>query len=252
MSETSFTVEILPDRIKLRAKAGENLADVLARAGISLSLYCHERGICGKCAVRILSGALPFPAAQEAALIEGRGLGPDHRLACLYEVRGDVILETLPGSRLERIAVIESGASAMAFIDPAVKKLPLILEKPSLYSPTAIADSLRAALRSPRLALPLGVLSKLGGSPALAPARPITAVLYDDVEVLDIESDEGGGEIFGLAVDLGTSTVAAGLIDLRTGKVVDRAAAVNAQNSYGADSSPGSPLPSRIPTTSGA
>ena len=235
MSETSFTVEILPDRIKVRAKAGENLADILARAGIPLSLYCHERGICGKCAVRILSGALPFPAAQEAALIEGRGLGPDHRLACLYEVRGDVVLETLPGSRLERIAVIESGASPMAFIDPAVRKLPLVLEKPSLYSPTAIADSLRAALRSPRLILPLGALSKLGGSPALAPARPIIAVLYDDVEVLDIESEEGGGEIFGLAVDLGTSTVAAELVDLRTGKVVDRTAAVNAQNAYGAD-----------------
>ena len=110
-----------------------------------------------------------------------------------------------------------------------------VLEKPSLYSPTAIADSLRATLRSPGLVLPLPALSKLGGSPALAPSRPVTAVLYDDIEVLDIESEEAGKEVFGLAVDLGTSTVAAELVDLRTGKVVDRAAAVNAQNSYGAD-----------------
>ena len=235
MNEATFTVEILPDRIKVRAKAGEILAEVLARAGIPLSLYCHERGICGKCAVRILSGALPFPAAQEAALIEGRGLGPDHRLACLYEVRGDVVVETLPGSRLERIAVIESGALSTAFIDPAVKKLSLVLEKPSLYSPTAIADAFRTSLRSPGLVLPLAALSKLGGSPALAPSRRVTAVLYDDTEVLDVEPDESGREIFGLAVDLGTSTVATELVDLRTGKVVDRAAAVNAQNSYGAD-----------------
>lgn len=235
MSEQTFTVEILPDRIRTRAKAGEVLADVLSRAGISLSLYCHKRGICGKCAVRVLSGALPFPAALEAALIEARGLGPDHRLACLYEVRSDVVVETLPGSRLERISVIESGGPFSAFIDPAVRKLSLALEKPSLYSPTAIADSLRTALRSPGLVLPLPVLAKLGGSPALAPSRPVTAVLYDDFEVLDIESEEAGKEIFGLAVDLGTSTVAAELVDLRTGKVVDRAAAVNAQNSYGAD-----------------
>jgi uncharacterized 2Fe-2S/4Fe-4S cluster protein (DUF4445 family) len=235
MTDSPYTVEVLPDRIKVRARAGEILADVLSRAGIPISLYCHKRGICGKCAVHILSGALPFPAALEASLIEGRGLGPDHRLACLYEVRGDIVVETLPGSRLERIAVIDSGAPSAAFIDPAVRKLSLVLQKPSLYSPTAVADSLRAALKSPGLILPLAALSKLGGSSALAPARPVTAVLYDDNEILDVELEESGPEIFGLAVDLGTSMVAAELVDLRTGKVLDRAAAVNAQNSYGAD-----------------
>ena len=116
MTETTFTVEILPDRIKVRAKAGEVLADVIARAGIPLSLYCRQRGICGKCAVRVLSGALPFPGALEAALIEGRGLGPDHRLACLYEVRGDIVVETLPGSRLERV-----GGREIRHGDPAAQ-----------------------------------------------------------------------------------------------------------------------------------
>lgn len=235
MTETTFTVEILPDRVKARARPGEVLADVLTRAGIPLSLYCHKRGLCGKCAVRILSGALPFPGALEASLIEGRGLGPDHRLACLYEVRGDVVVETLPGSRLERVAVIESGMAASAYVDPAVRKLPLVLDKPSLYAPTAVADALRGALKSPGLALPLCVLSKLGGSAALAPARGVTAVLYGDDEVLDLEAEGSGAEIFGLAVDLGTSTVAAELVDLRSGKVVDRTAAVNPQNSYGVD-----------------
>jgi uncharacterized 2Fe-2S/4Fe-4S cluster protein (DUF4445 family) len=234
MTDTSFTVEILPDGIKVRARAGELLADVLARAGIPLALYCHERGLCGKCAMRILSGPLPFPAALEAALLEARGLGPDHRLACLYAVRSDISVETLPGSRLERIAILDTGLPAAAFVDPAVRKLSLSLEKPSLYSPTAVADSLRTLLKSPGLVLPLAVLSKLGG-PSLAPARPVTAVLYDDREILDIESEEAGREIFGLAVDLGTSTVVAELVDLRTGKVVDRVAAVNPQNAYGAD-----------------
>src|SRR4030042_1736720 len=99
MTETTFPVEIRPDRIKVRARAGEVLADVLVRAGIPLSLYCHQRGICGKCAVRVLGGPLPFPAELEASLLESRGLGPDHRLACLYEVRSDIDVETLAGSR---------------------------------------------------------------------------------------------------------------------------------------------------------
>jgi uncharacterized 2Fe-2S/4Fe-4S cluster protein (DUF4445 family) len=218
MTDTSFTVQVLPDGIKVRARAGEVLSDVLARAGIPLSLYCHRRGICGKCAVRILNGPLPFPAAQEASLLENRKLGPDHRLACGYEVCSDLTVETLPGSRLEKIAVLDTGVPSAVFIDPAVKKLSLILEKPSLYSPTAVADTLRAQLKSPGLGLPLAVLSKLGG-PILAGGRPATAVLYDDREILDIEPDDTGSETYGLAVDLGTSTVVAELVDLRTGKI---------------------------------
>jgi uncharacterized 2Fe-2S/4Fe-4S cluster protein (DUF4445 family) len=234
MSDTMFTVEILPEGTKVRARPGDVLADVLVRAGIPLSLYCHQRGVCGKCAVRILSGPLPFPAALEASLLERRGLGPDHRLACLYVVRSDVTVETLPGSRLEKVAVLDTGLPSAAFVDPAVKKLSVVLQKPSLYAPIAVADSLRAQLRSPDLVLTLAALSKLGGA-ILGPSHPVAAVLYDDREVLDIEPDEPGREAFGLAVDLGTTTVAAELVDLQTGRIADRAAAVNAQNSYGAD-----------------
>jgi uncharacterized 2Fe-2S/4Fe-4S cluster protein (DUF4445 family) len=234
MTETSYTVEILPDGLKVKAKPGEVLADVLRRAGIPLSLYCHGRGVCGKCAVRILSGPLPFPAAVEASLLEGRGLGPDYRLACLYAVRSDVVVETLPGSRLEKIAVLDTGLPSAAYVDPAVKKLDLVLEKPSLFAPTAAADSLRAQLRSPGLTLTLSALSKLGGT-VLGASRPVSAVLYDDREVLEIEPEGTGPETFGLAVDLGTTAVVAELVDLRTGRIADRESAVNAQTSYGAD-----------------
>ena len=234
MTETTYTVEILPDGLRVKARAGEILADVLRRAGIPLGLYCHGRGVCGKCAVRILSGPLPFPAAVEASLLEGRGLGPDHRLACLYAVRSDIVVETLPGSRLERIAVLDTGLASAAYVDPAVKKLDLVIEKPSLFAPTAAADALRAQLKTPGLTLTLSALSKLGGA-ALGPSRPVSAVLYDDREVLEIEPEGAGPEIFGLAVDLGTTAVVAELVDLRTGRIADRESAVNAQTSYGAD-----------------
>ncbi len=234
MTETQFTVHVRPDGTKTKAKAGEVLADVLIRAGVPLSLYCHKRGICGKCAVRIVAGPLPFPDAVEAALLDGRNLGPDHRLACRYEVRGDVTVEILPGSRLERIAVLETGAPSAVLVDPAVKKLALVLDKPSLQSPLAVTDTLRRLLKSPAISLPLAALVKLGG-PALTRGHPLKAVLYDEREVIDIEPGDTGDEAFGLAIDLGTSTVVAELVDLRTGKVVERASAVNAQNAYGAD-----------------
>jgi uncharacterized 2Fe-2S/4Fe-4S cluster protein (DUF4445 family) len=234
MTEMQFTVHVMPDGTKTRAKAGEVLADVLTRSGVPLSLYCNKRGICGKCAVRIVAGPLPFPDTLEAGLLENRKLGPDHRLACRYEVRSDVTVEILPGSRLERIAILETGAPSAVLVDPAVKKLALVLGKPSLRSPLAVTDTIRTLLKSPRIKLPLSALAKLGG-PVLSRGHPVTAILYDEQEVIDIEPDDIGEEAFGLAIDLGTSTVAAELVDLRTGQVVERAAVVNAQNAYGAD-----------------
>jgi uncharacterized 2Fe-2S/4Fe-4S cluster protein (DUF4445 family) len=234
MTDMQFTVQVLPDGTQTKAKAGEVLADVLARSGVPLSLYCHKRGICGKCAVRIVSGPLPFPDSLEATLLENRKLGPDHRLACRYEVRGDVTVEILPGSRLEKIAVLETGAPSEVLVDPAVKKLVLVLGKPSLHSPLAVTDAFRTLLKSPGIDLPLSAVVKLGG-PALARGHPVTAVLYDEREVIDVEPDDIGEEAFGLAIDLGTSTVVAELVDLRTGQVVERAAVINAQNAYGAD-----------------
>jgi uncharacterized 2Fe-2S/4Fe-4S cluster protein (DUF4445 family) len=234
MTDMQFTVQVLPDGTQTKAKAGEVLADVLARSGVPLSLYCHKRGICGKCAVRIVSGPLPFPDSLEATLLENRKLGPDHRLACRYEVRGDVTVEILPGSRLEKIAVLETVAPSEVLVDPAVKKLVLVLGKPSLHSPLAVTDAFRTLLKSPGIDLPLSAVVKLGG-PALARGHPVTAVLYDEREVIDVEPDDIGEEAFGLAIDLGTSTVVAELVDLRTGQVVERAAVINAQNAYGAD-----------------
>jgi len=234
MTEPSCTVHIVPDGIRVKARQGEILSDVILRADVPLSVYCNKRGICGKCAVRVVSGPLPFQQPAEEALLRSRGLGPDHRLACLYEIRGDVTVETLPGSRLQRIAVLETGLATDVVPDPAVKKLALALEKPALARPSATLERLRSLLKVPNLTLPLPVLSKLGGEP-VSSGRIFTAVLYGDREVLDIEPGDTSSEVYGLAIDLGTSTVVAELVDLRTGETVGRASAMNSQASYGAD-----------------
>lgn len=234
MTEPSSVVHVLPDGIKVKARPGEILADVMGKAGVPLSVYCHKKGICGKCAVRIASGPLPFQEPAEEALLRERGLGPDHRLACLYEVRGDVTVETLPGSLLRKIAVLETGMATDVIPDPAVKKLAFALEKPSLASPMPALERLKSLLKVRDLILPLPALSKLAGE-AVSSGRPFTAVLYGDREVLDIEPEDTSDQVYGLAVDLGTSTVVTELVNLRTGDTVGRASAMNSQASYGTD-----------------
>jgi uncharacterized 2Fe-2S/4Fe-4S cluster protein (DUF4445 family) len=236
MPEITCLIEVLPDGVKVRAKAGEILAEALERAGVPLTLYCHKKGLCGKCAVRIRAGLLPLLEASEKAVLDKRGLGPDHRLACGFTIRGDMVVETLPESRLGKVSVLETGISKPVTFDPQVRKLYITLEKPSLSSPEALAESLEAVLGAGGLCLGLGALRNLGGLAAGTEApRPATIVMSGETEILDVEDGDTSGQAYGLAVDIGTSTVVAELVDLNSGAAVARASAMNSQTSYGAD-----------------
>jgi uncharacterized 2Fe-2S/4Fe-4S cluster protein (DUF4445 family) len=234
MTDTSHSVEILPEGIKVRARAGELLADALTRAGIPVSLYCHKRAVCGKCAVRIRSGLLPLLEAPEKAVLEKRGLSPDHRLACRFAVRGDLVVEVIPESRLGKVTVLEAGLSLPVLLDPQVKKFAVVLDKPPLSAPVAVTESLQSLLGTPGLSLPLQALIDLQGLNAGSPTT-VTAVLYGERECLDLEPGDTSGQAFGLAVDVGTSTVVMELVDLVTGTCAGRVSALNSQASYGAD-----------------
>jgi uncharacterized 2Fe-2S/4Fe-4S cluster protein (DUF4445 family) len=234
MTDVHHTVEILPDGVKVRARAGELLVDVLSRAGIPLSLYCHKKGICGKCAVRVRSGLLPLLEASEKLLLDKRGLGPDHRLACRFIVRADIAVEILPESRLGTILVLDAGPSLSVTLDPQVKKFALTLQKPPLQAPASVTDVLGSLLGAPAPALTLPALHHLADLEASGP-QTVTALVYGEREVLDLEPGDTSGRAYGLAVDIGTSTVVAELVDLVQGTSVRRASAMNSQASYGAD-----------------
>src|SRR5512137_485461 len=186
MSEKSCRLRILPEGREVRLKSGEVLAEALLRAGVPLSLYCHKRGVCGKCAVRVVEGMLPLPDAQEEKILALRGLGPDHRLACRLVVLGDLAVEVPAGSRLEKVAVLETGGSTPVVPEPQVRKFAVSLPGASLEAPAALTERLAAALGLPDVVLPLACLKKREAWDALSNGR-LTAVLYGDREVLDLE-----------------------------------------------------------------
>lgn len=234
MTDPTYTLEVLPDGIKVRARAGEVLADALTRAGIPMSLYCHKRGVCGKCAVRIRAGLLPLLETHEKTVLEKKGLSPDHRLACRFAVRSEMVVEVLPESRMGKVTVLEAGLSVPVALDPQVKKFSVTLEKPPLAAPAAVTETLESLLGIAGLGLPLSAIRNLRGLDASTP-QTVTAVLYGEREALDIEDGDTSRRAYGLAVDVGTSTVVAELVDLVTGKSAGRVSALNSQASYGAD-----------------
>ncbi|MCK7505846.1 MAG: hypothetical protein MZV70_18395 [Desulfobacterales bacterium] len=235
MAETSLTVEILPDGIKVRAQVRRgpgrgarpgrhSVEPVLPRAG-------RLRQVRGPDPRR------PPPLPRRRRSVASRGARARPRPPARLPVRpaqrrrrGDAA--GLPAREGRRPRY---GAPRGRLRRPGRQEAPA---RPGEALPLRPDRRGRSTPGPARIARPdpaAGRALKARRFDASAPPGPSPAVIYDDLELLDLEPDEAGRDIFGLAVDLGTTTVAAELVDLRTGKIADRASAVNAQTSYGAD-----------------
>jgi uncharacterized 2Fe-2S/4Fe-4S cluster protein (DUF4445 family) len=160
-------VSIYPTGESVVCGAGSNLLETLIEAGVFVDNPCNGKGICGKCKVKILSGAAPQSQANGVPVMSDseRFLTADEinagiRLACFTEITGDMTVETVARDRRHRI--LTGG-----------------------YMPDFIRDR-----------------------------------------------RENG---YGVVVDIGTTTVAAALIDLKTGAELSGASMINAQKIYGQD-----------------
>ncbi len=234
MADNVVTIRVIPDDLTIQARTGETLADVLVRSGIPLAFYCQGKGICGKCFVRIVSGPLPLLEADERAILEKRSLSKDHRLACRYTIFAPAVVEIIPDSRASGIFVLESGLSRPITLDPAVKCYTISLPAPSLSSPHAWIDDIKEVLKVPGLEIPVSSIRPFLDSNRNS-RTGLMVTLYQDKEVLSVEPGGTPEAAYGLAVDVGTSTVVIELVNLISGETVGRAAAPNSQIVYGAD-----------------
>lgn len=230
------TLKIMPEGLVIKVPFGRKLSDVLEEAGIRLSLYCGGRAMCGKCFVEIVRGDLPEPNEEERVLLARRHLPPNHRLACRYRVEGDLVVRVPAGSRLPEMPVLSRGLGRTLVLDPAVRKIRLTRPTTDLTSPRAFLDSIAGRFSGSRLPGSVKTLKELTRIASVDTAdTDMTAVLYQNREWISLEPGDTTGRNFGIAVDLGTTTVVVELIDLNGGTIVDSAAGLNAQVKFGAD-----------------
>lgn len=232
----SPTVKILPDGPSVPAAEGAVLADVLDGAGLALSFYCGRRGLCGKCLVEIVRGPLPAPAPDEQALLARRGLPLNFRLSCRYRIEADLDVRVPEFARLPRIPVLSRGVERSFPIGPDLRKIRLDVPRPALDSPVALLDLVRA--RFPGIVLeaaPDALRALVRAWEDGGPGGGFTAVIFGDRELLTAEPGDTAGQAYGIAVDLGTTTLVVELVDLTSGAVLDTAAALNPQIKFGSD-----------------
>ncbi len=231
-------IAIEPGSILTESKTGACLADALADAGYPVHLYCRRRGICGKCLIQIVEGDFGLPDADEAALLARRKAPAGSRLACRVTVTGPLTVLIPEASRPPSLAVVPEAdwdGWRSVPLDPPLHKYSVRPDPPSLENPASDLDRLLASLPeaawepAPAALRGLAAVSRPGGAPFT-----LTAVVHDR-RILAIEPGDTSGRQFGLAVDLGTTTVAAELVDLESGRTAASAAALNAQSRFGAD-----------------
>jgi uncharacterized 2Fe-2S/4Fe-4S cluster protein (DUF4445 family) len=214
----------------VRVPPGVTLFDAASWNGIAIDSTCGGHGTCKKCKVRITSGSVP------ASALDARAFSPDElragwRLACRVTTQADLGVEVPPLTTRPKAATV--GVGRQVILRPAVQKRLLRLAEPSLADQATDAERVLAAVDDLELRIALPVLRSLGRTLREADYQ-VTAVIVDDL-LIDVEPGDTTGTMYGIAFDLGTTTVVATLLDLTTGTPAAVASMLSKQQPFGAD-----------------
>lgn len=237
--EKNYPVRLLPMDVVLDATAGETLLDVLAAHQTPLRADCGGTGRCGQCRVRMDTpeGASSLTETERDALTAAE-VATHWRLACQVRVTGPVTVYIPPESLAGPEILGKTGLTGDFPADPAATRL--ILDPPFPDSSTGpygdMVDWITAiAQAAGRPDMVVEAPEALNGLSGLAfQQKPITLVHHARRGATAVLAGRRPRSL-GLAVDIGTTTVAAYLCDLRTGRVIGAAGAPNPQRRFGDD-----------------
>lgn len=220
---------------KGKCRDGESILECARRLDIDISGVCGGRGTCHTCRVQVTEGTLSEPTGHEQDALSEKELTDCWRLACQASPRSNcrvvVPLESMSASQRVYLEGMEMAVTP----EPAVRAYHLKLRPPTLSDQQADADRLLAALGKQHqvtcTSIDLAVLRSL--SPQLRAWDWECQVSVREEEIIAVAP--WPSRQLGLAVDLGTTTIASYLMDLTDGRTLASLGAVNPQVSYGED-----------------
>jgi uncharacterized 2Fe-2S/4Fe-4S cluster protein (DUF4445 family) len=225
-----FDLLFEPAGRKVRVPPGVMLFDAASWNGIAIDSTCGGHGTCRKCKVQVLEGIAPITNLDTRAF-STEELRTGWRLACRVEVSTDLRVSVPELVTRPKAATV--GVGRKVILRPAVQKRYVELAEPSLSDQRTDLERLFAELDDLELRPELPVLRTLG-QVLRAHDYKVTAVVVDNV-LIDVEPGDTTGRIFGIAFDLGTTTVVATLLNLTTGMPVAVQSMLNKQQPFGAD-----------------
>jgi uncharacterized 2Fe-2S/4Fe-4S cluster protein (DUF4445 family) len=227
----SFVVELQPLGRRAEISPGETLLSAAQSVGVELQAVCGGVGTCGQCKVRLTAGSLSAPTSQEREKLAQELLEVGCRLACQAMPASHVTLEIPPESLTSSQRVQLDGRDLDVSLDPLVVPFDLTVDAslPGKLHETineATGQDVRPGAESfEQLA---ETAQRLAGHVRVAISKESSP--FTIVSILPEKT-----RIFGLAIDLGTTKLAAYLVDLETGKTVAQRGLMNPQIAYGED-----------------
>ena len=234
MHEPEVLVCFRPSGREAYVLPGTRLVEAAAEAGLALELPCGGEGRCGRCRVIVAAGAAE-PTAAEHHWLSAEELDAGWRLACQSAVHGPTTVEIPPGvlAAAEHKILVHTQGAAGPSDDPPVRKQYVELPPPVRGDDLPDVLRLERAANCGPLEIDLSLLRELPGRLRELGFRG-TAVLADR-RLLDFEPGNTAAEAFAVAVDIGTTTVVATLLDLNTGGERAVEARLNPQTRFGDD-----------------
>ena len=226
-------IEFEPVGRRAEFDSGVTLLEAARCSGVELASTCGGDGTCGCCRVRVVRGEVSPSGVTERAEFTPEELADGMRLACQTHATGDVLID-IPAESLTAAQRLQlEGEEGALELDPPVVTRDLELAPPTLDDLRSDASRLRDGLMPLEATVPLDVARQLPETLRRSDWRTRAAVNRLAGEVVGLL--EGDRAALGLAVDLGTTKLAAYLVDLGTGATVARAGAMNPQIAYGED-----------------
>lgn len=226
-------VTFFPGSIIVEVQDGQSILDAAVAAGVQINSVCGGKGSCGKCIV-IVDG--PVDSEERKLSAEEYALG--YRLACQTAVRGDISVFIPEEAQVSEHQILAHYRErSVDEYSPLTEVRKLDLPAPSLDDNLADLERVSCALNEPELFVPLPLLRALPSTLREGGWQLSVMLSRQDgsARLLSLEKGSKGISNYGMAVDIGTTTVVAELLDLNTGKTVAQASDYNRQLVCGED-----------------
>lgn len=248
-------VNIVSHKKEVNCKIGDNLLDVIRDSGVFIDAPCNGNGVCGKCKVKLLKGKVDSDINIH---INNDELNQGYILSCASRVSEDISVE-IPKKFSDSLNDMKIEGSINSkdelFFDNSIEMIKrnnlkfnknvfkkyIKIEEPNLDDNISDIDRLERYIRNNigvnKINFDIEFLRKV---PTVIRKKNFNFTITYKYEnemlyLIDIDEKDTEGEIYGIAIDIGTTSVVVSLVDLKNNEIIDKASSGNAQIKYGAD-----------------
>ncbi len=242
-------VVFTPSGRRGRFQKGTPVLQAARALGVDLDSVCGGRAMCGRCQIELSTGLFAKHGVESRAehlsafspleinYSKAHDLPEGRRLGCSVKILGDVIIDVPPESQVHRQVVRKRAEVHAINLNPVIRMYYVEVQEPNMYDPSGDLQRLKDALefewRLENLSCDLRQIQKL--QVALREGDwKVTVAVHDGSQIVAVWPGFKD-QAYGLAIDVGSTTIAAHLCDLSSGDVVESAGIMNPQIRFGED-----------------